>query len=321
MAKTEFKDTLSDDSKKKRIRINNKWPKKILFEIEKVYEDRISNFNEGLIFTPVKFNFTDDQYFHRSLAYILDALDFYPNRPDLSFDFVWRGIDSLSKEILKSKFSIEVNATQSLLETIKRVWIPYLNADLKFEQQFLKLIASIPVQSCEYLFKRIYSDFELPNRNRVSNRLTQINGRRSLNIEAEDILIKMHNKFNLSDNMQIRNGAFVFKKFFSNEELELNGSKYKFDLEQKLNFIINGILYTYRNDRSHGGVFSPFRSSVCKLRTYAHCNFCFLVTYYLLIMLMNYRQELIVDKSKLLKNINYNILLFQKFYGRSLKNV
>ena len=93
----------------------------------------------------------------------------------------------------------------------------------------------------------------------------------------------------------------------------------KADFSQTLNFCINGILYTFRNDRAHGGVFSPFRSSKATMRTYAHCSFCFLMGYYLLIALIHSRDNSLITEESLQNNYNLNIELYKNLYGRNLQ--
>ncbi|MDG4850923.1 hypothetical protein, partial [Peribacillus frigoritolerans] len=94
---------------------------------------------------------------------------------------------------------------------------------------------------------------------------------------------------------------------------------YKIELEDELNFLINGILYTFRNERAHGAVFSPFRSSKATIKTYAHSNFCFLAAYVLLLILMSKNDGYKMSNKYVVENITQNIDLFQKLYGRELK--
>lgn len=63
--------------------------------------------------------------------------------------------------------------------------------------------------------------------------------------------------------------------------------EYTLNDEQLMKLIVLGLLYTYRNERFHGSIFSSvFRSSSATLNTYAHAYYMFILAYFILLILI-----------------------------------
>lgn len=316
----------TEQSKRQRIEIVNSWPTKKQFEIEKVFSRKLETLDIKESFRPVQFNYSNEKYFQRSVAYILDSLDFLPHRPDLAFDFIWRAIDFLSRQTLIDE-NITFNNDKDILKaSVDTVWTNYFNQNINIKKNLLALVQCVPVQSCEYLFKRIYSKYDdsKPNNpNKEVSRLIGYDGGSVRNIQAKQIIDLIKRKYPYTDTISRRKGSRFLYRYIKGDELSISienpTQTVKADFSQSLNFFINGILYTFRNDRAHGGVFSPFRSSKATMRTYAHCSFCFLLGYYLLIGLIHKRDANLLTDEALQNNYYLNIELFKNLYGRNLK--
>ncbi|HOX83143.1 MAG TPA: hypothetical protein PLS08_08930, partial [Chryseolinea sp.] len=166
----------TEQSRRKRLEINNSWPTRNQFDIEKIYSRNLQELNIKEGFRPVKFEYSNEKYFQRSVAYILDSLDFLPNRPDLSFDFIWRAIDFLSRQIV-SEQNLSINNDKEILKAcIENVWADYFNNNLRTKAAMLTLIQNIPVQSCEYLFKRIYNEYDSSKPNNPNKEVSRLVG-------------------------------------------------------------------------------------------------------------------------------------------------
>lgn len=316
----------TEQSKRKRIEIINSWPTINKFEIEQVYSKKLQTLNIREGFRPVKFDYSNEKYFQRSVAYILDSLDFLPARPDLSFDFIWRAIDFLSRQIV-SEQNITVNNDKEIIKAcIDNVWAEYFENRSAVKTALMTLIHNIPVQSCEYLFKRLYSEYDTSrpnNPNQQVSRLVGFDGGTVRNPIAKEVIETIKAKYSYTESVSRRKGSRFLYRFIKADsltlELDKNELSFQADFAQILNFTINGILYTFRNDRAHGGVFSPFRSSKATMRTYAHCKFCFLLGYYLLAALIHFRDSSLIKEEALLNNYNLNIELYRDLFGRNLK--
>jgi hypothetical protein len=316
----------TEQSKQQRIEIVNSWPTKNQFDIEQVFSKKLETLNIKESFRPTHLNYSNEKYYQRSVAYIIDSLDFLPNRPDLAFDFIWRAIDFLSKQSVLEE-NIQVNNDKDILNAaVSNIWTIYFNSNPNIKNTFLELIKSIPVQSCEYLFKRIYATFDdtKPNNpNKEVSRLIGFDGGAVRNLQAKQIIEIVKTKYPYTDPILRRKGSRFLFRYIQGDELRISAEEpsntIQADFSQSLNFIINGILYTFRNDRAHGGVFSPFRSSKATMRTYAHCSFCFLAGYYLLIALIHKRDNNIIIEDRLINNYRLNLELYKNLYGRNLK--
>lgn len=314
-----------EQSKHQRIEIINFWPTKNQFQIEKVFSKKLKTLSIQESFRPVHFNYSSETYFQRSVAYILDSLDFLPNRPDLAFDFIWRAIDFLTRQSVKEE-NLTVNNDKDILKaSLNSLWASYFDNIPNIKNKLQTLIQCLPVQSCEYLFKRIYSTYDesKPNNpNKEVSRLIGFDGGNVKNIQAKQIIDVIKSKYPYTNSISRRKGSRFLYRYIKGDELSVcfGGQELivKADFPQVLNFLINGILYTFRNDRAHGGVFSPFRSSKATMRTYAHCSFCFLMGYYLLVALIHRRDNSLITEESLQNNYNLNIELFQNLYGRNL---
>jgi hypothetical protein len=310
----------------KRLRIKNiqLWPNNELFEIEKIYSEKLQKFNIKEAFRPVKFKYSDEKYFQQCVAYILDALYFIPNRYDLGFDLIWRSIDFLTNQLVKEK-GITCNNDKEILKVcIPSIWVPFINSSSDLQDCFTRIFNLIPYQTCEYLQKRIFDSYEntkaITRQSKEINRLINFDGGTVHNTKFETIISGLANKYNQQDGEQRRNSTIVLSKIFTQDSIYIDeNTTITITLEDRINLLVNGILYTFRNDRAHGTIFSPFKSSKASLKTYAHCHYSFLTAYYLLIILIKERDIQTLRADDLITNINSNLDLFKDFYGRNLK--
>lgn len=80
-----------------------------------------------------------------------------------------------------------------------------------------------------------------------------------------------------------------------------------------MKLLINGLLYTYRNERFHGDAFSPFKSSKTQLKTFAHAYFCLISTYFFIAQLIyrHFESEFDINRiaeSQAENTIRYNLV-------------
>jgi len=163
-----------------------------------------------------------------------------------------------------------------------------------------------------------YDNSKPNNPNKEIARLVGFDGGSISNLVAKDIIQKIKLKYDYSNIEERRKGSRFLYRLLKGDELNIDGEIIKADFDQKLNFLINGILYTFRNDRAHGGIISPFRSSKATMKTYAHCSFCFLTGYYLLLALIHFRSDKLILTTELKRNYSDNLKMYKELYGRNL---
>jgi hypothetical protein len=147
----------------------------------------------------------------------------------------------------------------------------------------------MPSQSYEYLGKRMFKDYTIlnPRSNALYKRIAMTNGNIEPKIDnlLKDIFTKYGNPDNGEKTRKI--GRLLYKLLnLNNISLpkfndQLNTNQYNLDLNDRIDLIVNGLLYTYRNERFHGNTFSPFKSSKASIQTYSHAHYLFLWTYFL----------------------------------------
>lgn len=303
------------DYKELRINHNNSWPNvTVNYPCEAELETLIKD--KGFPFTSFKFLKIEEKFFQKNLSYLLDALDNLPLRPDLAFDNIWKVIDNYLQTISHSKHWNIRKANALMDRTVEEVWMPLLNKNEDLKNSFKFFINMIPVQTCEYLAKRAIADrnpgISKNQQDKVSERVEQA-------IDKE-LYRRIKIKYKDFDGEQQRNCARLFRKLILGEKIEIKmgeekkGKEFKLDEKDIVLLLVKGITYTYRNERFHGETFSPFRSSVSSLKTYAHAYFLFLYAYFLLLMLLCVEYSREIDISNIVENIQTNSSQFENLF-------
>lgn len=232
--------------------------------IETQFSDRVNRMSE-VFFRPVPLLDLDSVEFHRQLSYLVDAFDALPDRVDIAFDSTWKAFE------VASTSAVGVNNITEALKLMPR------SIDIAVTD---RLCASIPVQSCEYLFKKIVAAADDPETHRrFRSRVVGLN-----DDTINQLVLHLSSTYGQESLESMRNGALLLRRALRGESLRL-GADHDFHMSglSRSRFLMSVFLYTARNDRIHGESFSPFVSSAASLRTYTHPYFAFLSSYYLLL--------------------------------------
>lgn len=280
-----------------------------IFPAERELIERIRS-SQTSYFEPVMLTHSNNDRYHYYLNFIVESLELLPLKVDLAFDTCWKGFESLlfehsvnwkkAHEVLSS-YAIDYECAQCSQYSDGKAMIA-------------RLMNAIPVQTCEYIsLKLLNSDQESKQ---IIDRLAWKNN----NAKFLTLLSEMKQKYgapNLSPSDR-RKSALLLRKVFQGENIKVGSFEDSLSLTERFSLLLLGVLYTFRNDRFHGGVQPPFKSSVAKLRTYAHAHFCFLATYHIFVQSLENSKWAKTNHSKtaiiLLRNINY----FEQLYGRHL---
>ncbi len=120
------------------------------------------------------------------------------------------------------------------------------------------------------------------------------------------------------DSGQRKSGAFL-RRLLLGEELAINEDNFKLSNHQIALFLISIIMPQFRNERFHGTTFPPFRSSVAKLKTYAHGYFILMIAYVLLLEVFLYRNFNVIESSEVTIAIEKNKSNFLRVFSSELK--
>lgn len=294
------------DTKKLRIKYNNDWPKSFDFPREEAFLNRLQSKGLQQALLSCNLSYSDEYQFQFYLGYLIDALDMLPKRPDLAFDHVWKALDS---EFFLVQQEIGNQNCSRFDGFVDRV----LN-DGNSSAVFLNYLPLIPYQTCEYAAKRV---IEASKKNDNHAKTLFSRAKRSL---GADFIEKFVTKYPPGSNGKPtpedqRKSGRLLKLIFSGNEIELFGDKFNFSDNELSKFLIKVVLANSRNERFHGGVFPPFRSSSAKMATYAHAYYLLHISYGLLLDVFLYREHGVVDTNEVVTVMNNNSTIFSLLFG------
>lgn len=297
------------DTKLLRIKYNNEWPSKFLFPAEQQFKKVLDNNNVQQAFFPAKLEPSADQEFHSLLGHFLEGLDQLPYRPDVAFDAIWKTLDA---EFFRVKDEVSAPQHESRFES----FLNKVTADQNTCKAFLPLANVIPMQTCEFAAKRILKSKAKPDQHSEAF-LKRVKGcfgdalYSSFLSKYEPIWVAS------PDNAQRRSGAFLRKLVLGNE-MDIDGVRHTLSEEKRSSFLVSIVMPQFRNERFHGTTFPPFRSSVAKLKTYAHGYFILQVAYALLLEVFLYRNFNVISQAEASAAIQRNKEIFVSLFAREL---
>jgi hypothetical protein len=264
------------------------------------------------LFWPYPFPYTENDDYHYHLAFLVEAVELLPLKIDLSFDAVWRAFESFYKNhvIAPKDFKLGQEAPDLAAK---------IDSQAEYGVFLDDLLKDIPVQSCEFLVERILAQWQLPNSDYqlIWNRLNNPPNR---HINVTDLLTRMAAKYS-APSLTIgdqRKAAMLLRLALLGAEVELSRTKVKLPRAERISFLINALLYTFRNDRFHGNMQPPFKSSLGTLQTYAHAQYCFIFGHFLFLFSTTQSKPPFADHQLLAANGSQNLTAFRDLYGSHL---
>ncbi len=295
-------------ARENRTKFNNSWPATFLFPTEEALIQRLAKNNLASIFMPVRLIHSDDHGFHTLLSHCIDALDYLPLRPDFSFDQVWKALDA---EFFRLKALPGTSSNQSRFS----VFAKHIAADPLVSHSHHILAPHIPLQTCEFFAKRILDSTANPNEHseQFIKRVEQTLGVALL----ADIHVKYDSNWLTPDkkaDTQRRLGGLI-RLILGGKQIVLGLNNYQLSSDQVACLMISTILPQFRNERFHGTVRPPFRSSSATLKTYAHAYFLLIYAYALMGEVFIYRGFNVVKSAELVASTQNNLSLFLQVLG------
>lgn len=301
--------------KKKRIDYNNNWPnEKYDCDAENKMLELFSDNNIRQILIPIKLPLIEEVQFQRLLSFKIDIYENLPKRPDIAFDLAWRTFEAHTAYHGKTK-NWTVKKSHKVFDKVNEdILNNKLSSNQLLTEYFDDLFKSIPLQATEFIIKRT---IEHP-KGAIKSQHKQIKERveNSLGIDLVTAIIKKYTPF---DSAKQRRAGTMCQILLREKEIVLENKKYTITDLQRLKFLISGLLYTYRNERFHGDAHSPFKSSLTKLKTYAHSYFCLISTYGLICLMMEESHPTEYDLNEIVKSLQKNLNRYNIIFGKQLK--
>jgi hypothetical protein len=274
------------DFKKERVNCHNRFPEIVQFKAERKFEEKLNNANGLTPFSPAQLDHGDDPIYQTCVGHLIDGLEFLPYRPDYMFDHCFKGIDEAGRYFFPKKGikGIAQGLPGKLLNQSRGDWESV--ADL--------LGANIPLMTCRFLVKRICEAHFLKDGN--SQQLSD----RASHCFGSQFYGEFIKRFALDGTSQakgristerINKGASFLKLYLSGKKgtkksknasykcLDLTDEKNVPTHNTRLELLLSLLLFNMRNERSHGAVLSPFRTSKSSIDRYESYYFAMQCSY------------------------------------------
>lgn len=279
-----------------------------LIGVEKDFSERVKA-SKGC-FCPIKLNDSSDLDYQREIGYLIDSFDALPMRPDFAFESVWKALESETR-VYNPKASITLRMIMLAQQGDKRV--------------LMKLAEAMPLQSCEYLFKIIVTDYIMPSERAGSTDRGATQESKRVDTVAKnssqlnELFDYMRQKFSASDPSSARDGAFLLRHGLRGDSVHMGDHNWPcLDEEARALILIPLYLYSARNDRFHADFSSPFISGVASLRTYTLPYHAFMVAYHMLLEIWLRKRPNVVSGNldSLFAMLDQNLDYMRELFGR-----
>lgn len=288
------------DVRKSRTRFNNIWPATFLFPAEEALAHRLAKHNLVSIFLPAQLVHVEDHDFHSLLAHCIDALDYLPLRPDFAFDQIWKALDA-------EFFRLVEISTDTSGQSRFSVFAAHIASGSSCSKSHFVLALHIPLQTCEFFAKRLLDSTADPNEHSE-----QFVKRVKATLGAS-LLADIHAKYDLgwltpdkrADTQRKLGG--LLKLIINGENVTIGGNTYQFSPAEVARLLISTVLPQFRNERFHGNVRPPFRSSSATLKTYVHSYFLLIYAYALICEVFLYCGFGVLSTQEVVDTTNANL--------------
>ncbi len=268
--------------KGQRIDAHNNWPAKTNFRAETAFQGKLTSRQDEIPFTPILISQNGDDGYQRCVGHLIDGLDALPNRPDYFFDHCFKVLDLAQAKVAPScgiRGVMEKLPTE-LLTLDTHTWTQVTG----------ELGKAIPRVTVDFLAKRLLHAFvgkgkqhkELRERAEAcmghafytafcTKFVTATNGQPlanfSRNIPMAGSLLRLY--------LSGKPGTRKKKASAPILDVRLNPAS----APKRMQVLLSLLIFTIRNERTHGAVISPFRTSKAKLERYESYYFLMLVAY------------------------------------------
>lgn len=300
---------------KKRIDYNNKWPDEIIeFSGQRDFTKLMKDKGISNILRPIQLPLITDFQFQRLLSFKIDIYEQLPERPDIAFDLAWRTFEAYCT-FMSIQLSWSVSKTWKILNKVTEdILEPQYNNNIILEDAHKNLINSIPLQATEFLARRMLENQSAA----IKSQQRQIIERAKDSL-GENLFNAIKTKYgNLTPENQ-RKAGMVLQLLANGEKLEIEGQQFQLSRIKITKFLINSILYTYRNERFHGDAFSPFKSSKTKIKTYAHSYYLLICTYFFISQLIYKHNESVLNLDEIGESLSENSVRYNLIFGNQRK--
>lgn len=322
--------------KEERILIHNNFPMKKEFKAEILFRERLEFFENKAPFKTIELihnnHDLNNKDFQISIGHLIDGLEALPYRPDYMFDHCFRILDESGGMFYNEKGikGVVQNLGAKLLTQSNNYWREIIDL----------LTKNVPLMTCRYLALKIISSKEC-----VSKEDKEIN-KRVIDCIGEDLYndfcenFKECNRNNIKSDeseknaekinnaasflRQLLRGTKASKKSSHNNKLDLTKENNLLSYQKRAEIILSLLLFTMRNERTHGSKLTPFKTSNSSLERYESYYYAMLSSYIFSLGVFELHSYGGVNSKKIMELtnlcINAQYKFFQKVKTKKLKD-
>lgn len=279
----------------KRIAYNNMWPKAGQWhsDVQQMLDEWLQGQGITQIFEPVKLSegakdiLFPNAKLNKVVSGIVDIYDELPYRPDEGFNIAWRSLEVFMNHHRSIAWPADNDKTTHLmLRTEKELMMPLVNKNQRVKEMWEGFLSEIPISVLRFAIMRCFIQHDLA----ITDKAEKIS-ERAKGILTKELYADIKAKYKLNETVKpdadvLRRSSLLLQKILRGEKVTVNDNEYTVDLEKRLLFMLSCVLYTYRCERFHGDYFSPFKSDMATLNTYAFSYYLLTFSYVYLWTLM-----------------------------------
>lgn len=266
---------------RRRVKYNNSWPaEKWISPLQEALLAKMVKAGIDQVFCPLVLDedkavdvLFEDAELNRIISTLLDLYDELPLRPDAAFDVVWRaleiGITFYFKHFDQQVYNDKKATTE---EKIKRmcnaVYETQFATNTALVGAFNRLIGNdVSWSVLHYIIARMF----LPGELQVKTQYDYVSAR-CREILGAGMYDDIKGKYVIGGNLtpdNHRNAERLLWLIVNGNPVIIGEHQYKaLRMQERITFILSGILYSSRCERFHGDFFSPLKSDRSTLNTY-----------------------------------------------------
>lgn len=270
------------DFKGRRVVAHNVWPVATEFRAEAEFKNKIASLNGLAPFKTIALATNSNPAYQRCVGHLIDGLDALPNRPDYLFDHCIKVMDLAQRHLAQGRGlrGVMENLPAALLAQDSTSW----------EEIAKKLGQAIPRVTVDFLAKRLLQAYlgqgEKPNQ--LKDRAETALGHAIYNAFCQKYSTDSSGNTLQDFGVNIPRAGSFLRLYLSGEpgtrkkkasSAVLNLTTNEIPAQTRMKVILSLLLFTVRNERAHGAVISPFRTSKANQERYESYYYLMLTAY------------------------------------------
>jgi hypothetical protein len=285
------------DFKKERVNSHNNWPEIKLFKAEQKFRELLQKRQPARPFQQASLHHGSDPDYQKMIGHFLNGLEALPDRPDYMFDHCFTVIDRAASPLFPNK------GITGIVEGLGKKLMA--RSSVEWKSIVDDLTSAMPLSSYRYIAKNIceahlgsnahsghivsrVKAFLKPQRyNEFVDKFVVRPGLTLSNPIPHEALQRAANFLKL-----YASGTLATKHASSSTYpmLDLSNPDNKLSLAKRAEFLLSLYAFIARNERAHGELLSPFRSSRADLKRYESYYFLAAMTYTFALGVLELRQ-------------------------------